>query len=109
MSRLCLSFTLLVLLVTLVSCSPGGKKSKHAQVTSQPDFHLEPENTGRHLTRKFRYYCNTNTGKCVVFTYGGKRGRGKRNHFLTEEDCLKACHGQVGTTREPGHRTPPKV
>ncbi|XP_037894135.1 LOW QUALITY PROTEIN: spondin-1-like [Glossina fuscipes] len=36
-----------------------------------------------------RYAYNKESGRCETFTYG--EGRGNRNNFLTETDCLNTC------------------
>uniref|UniRef100_A0A8C9C9W9 BPTI/Kunitz inhibitor domain-containing protein n=1 Tax=Phocoena sinus TaxID=42100 RepID=A0A8C9C9W9_PHOSS len=111
MSRLCLSIALLVLLGTLVACTPGGETSNQVQgkdrgpgipmlgppisAGSQPAFCLEPQYTGVCRARKVRYFYNAKSGQCDIFIYGGCRG--KKNNFLTPEDCMKTCGGHVGT------------
>ncbi|TKC43574.1 hypothetical protein EI555_011929, partial [Monodon monoceros] len=94
MSRLCLSITLLVLLGTLVAGIPGGETSNQAE-GSQPAFCLEPQYVGLCRAWKIRYFYNAKSGHCDIFIYGGCRG--KKNNFLTAEDCMKTCGGHVGT------------
>uniref|UniRef100_A0A8C0DI25 BPTI/Kunitz inhibitor domain-containing protein n=1 Tax=Balaenoptera musculus TaxID=9771 RepID=A0A8C0DI25_BALMU len=106
MNQLCLSAALLVLLGTLVAGTPGAETSKQAQVvdlveqrpshpcSSQPAFCLEPHYTGPCRARKIRYFYNAKSGQCKIFIYGGCRG--KKNSFLTAEDCMKTCGGHAG-------------
>uniref|UniRef100_A0A8C0DH17 BPTI/Kunitz inhibitor domain-containing protein n=1 Tax=Balaenoptera musculus TaxID=9771 RepID=A0A8C0DH17_BALMU len=89
MRRLCLSIALLVLLGTLVACTPGGKHKSHARAGSQPAFCLEPQYAGPCKAQKVRYFYNAKSGQCETFMYGGCRG--KKNNFLTAEDCMKTC------------------
>ncbi|XP_059933700.1 spleen trypsin inhibitor I-like [Mesoplodon densirostris] len=105
MSRLCLSIALLVLLGTLVACTPGGKHKSHARA-SRPAFCLEPRYTGPCRARKIRYFYNAKSGHCDIFIYGGCFA--KKNNFLTVEDCVKTCGGSVGI-RGPalGSQCPP--
>ncbi|XP_007115613.1 spleen trypsin inhibitor I-like [Physeter macrocephalus] len=93
MSRLCLSIALLVLLGTLVSCTPWGETGNQAQ-GSQPAFCLESYYTGPCKARKIRYFYNAKSRHCEIFIYGGCRGR--KNNFLTAEDCMKICGGHAG-------------
>ncbi|XP_061065789.1 spleen trypsin inhibitor I-like [Eubalaena glacialis] len=90
MRRLCLSIALLVLLGTLVACTPGGKHKSHAR-DSQPAFCLEPQYAGPCRAQKVRYFYNAKSGQCEIFMYGGCRGN--KNNFLTAEDCMKTCGG----------------
>ncbi|XP_066869081.1 spleen trypsin inhibitor I-like [Kogia breviceps] len=105
MSRLCLSIALLVLLGTLVTCTPGDKHKSHARgppisAGSQPAFCLEPHYTGPCRARKIRYFYNAKSGHCDIFVYGGCRG--KKNNFLTAESCMKTCGGHAGTRGRSG-------
>ncbi|XP_057385446.1 serum basic protease inhibitor-like isoform X1 [Balaenoptera acutorostrata] len=107
MRRLCLSVALLVLLGTLVACAPGGKHKSHARAGSQPAFCLEPHYTGPCRARKIRYFYNAKSGQCEIFIYGGCRG--KKNSFLTAEDCMKTCGGHAGTWGGSASCAPPKL
>ncbi|XP_032462707.1 spleen trypsin inhibitor I-like isoform X1 [Phocoena sinus] len=94
MSRLCLSIALLVLLGTLVACTPGGKHKSRAR-DSRPAFCLEPHHMGPCRARKIRYFYNARSGHCDIFVYGGCFA--KKNNFPTAQDCMKTCGGHVGT------------
>ncbi|XP_036681811.1 serum basic protease inhibitor-like [Balaenoptera musculus] len=106
MRRLCLSVALLVLLVTLVACTPGGEHKSRAR-GSQPAFCLEPHYTGPCRARKIRYFYNAKSGQCKIFIYGGCRG--KKNSFLTAEDCMKTCGGHAGIQGGSASCAPPKL
>ncbi|XP_028355361.1 serum basic protease inhibitor-like [Physeter macrocephalus] len=93
MNRLCLSIALLVLLGTLVACTLGDKHKSHARA-SRPAFCLEPHYTGPCRARKIRYFYNAKSGHCDLFVYGGCLG--KKNNFLTAENCMKICGGHAG-------------
>ncbi|XP_058893878.1 serum basic protease inhibitor-like [Kogia breviceps] len=93
MSRLCLSIALLVLLGTLVTCTPGDKHKSHARAL-RPDFCLEPPYTGPCRALFRRYFYNAKSGLCETFAYGGCRR--KRNNFLDKEDCISTCGGHNG-------------
>ncbi|XP_028355578.1 spleen trypsin inhibitor I-like [Physeter macrocephalus] len=106
MNRLCLSIALLVLLGTLVACTPGGETSNQAQA-SQPAFCLEPQYTGPCKAQKVRYFYNAKSGQCETFINSSCRG--KKNNFLTAENCMKICGGHVGTYGGPANTTTPKL
>ncbi|XP_054946575.1 serum basic protease inhibitor-like [Physeter macrocephalus] len=100
MSRLCLSIALLVLLGTLVACTPGGKHKSHARdpapvpAALRPAFCLEPPYTGPCRALFIRYFYNAKSGLCETFAYGGCRR--KQNNFLDKEDCISTCGGHNG-------------
>uniref|UniRef100_A0A8C9C9Z7 BPTI/Kunitz inhibitor domain-containing protein n=1 Tax=Phocoena sinus TaxID=42100 RepID=A0A8C9C9Z7_PHOSS len=91
MSRLCLSIALLVLLGTLVACTPEGEPSNQAQAL-RPAFCLEPPYTGPCRALFIRYFYNAKSGLCETFAYGGCRR--KQNNFLDKEDCISTCGGR---------------
>ncbi|XP_006042663.2 spleen trypsin inhibitor I [Bubalus bubalis] len=123
MSRLCLSAALLFLLVILVDSTPvyeqytqdqglvmiSGKQLEKRSVkelptavlqeenkaTSRPAFCLEHKFSGPCITLEIRYFYNAKTGHCEHFIYGGCNG--KKNNFLTEEDCIKTCGQGAGS------------
>ncbi|XP_010852172.1 PREDICTED: trophoblast Kunitz domain protein 1-like [Bison bison bison] len=123
MSRLCLSAALLFLLVILVDSTPvyeqntqdqglvmiSGKQLEKRSVkelptavlqeenkaTSRPAFCLEHKFSGPCITPEIRYFYNAKTGHCEHFIYGGCNG--KKNNFLTEEDCIKTCGQGAGS------------
>ncbi|XP_032462695.1 protein AMBP-like isoform X3 [Phocoena sinus] len=98
MSRLCLSIALLVLLGTLVACTPEGEPSNQAQesvpvpAALRPAFCLEPPYTGPCRALFIRYFYNAKSGLCETFAYGGCRR--KQNNFLDKEDCISTCGGR---------------
>ncbi|KAB0350526.1 hypothetical protein FD754_015383 [Muntiacus muntjak] len=59
------------------------------KAASRPAFCLEHKFTGPCITPKIRYFYNAKTGHCEHFIYGGCDG--KKNNFLTEEECIKTC------------------
>ncbi|KAB0374446.1 hypothetical protein E2I00_020175, partial [Balaenoptera physalus] len=78
------------------SCDDGPPNSPIAPpipAGSQPAFCLEPQYTGPCRARKIRYFYNAKSGHCEIFIYGGCRG--KKNNFLTAEDCMKTCGGHA--------------
>ncbi|XP_057556799.1 serum basic protease inhibitor-like [Hippopotamus amphibius kiboko] len=97
MSRLCLSVALLILVVSLVSCTIGDKGKSHVKGASRPAFCLQPPYTGPCKARKLMYFYNSKSGLCEVFVYGGCLG--KSNNFHTAEKCIKTCGGHAGTRR----------
>ncbi|TKC43589.1 hypothetical protein EI555_011944, partial [Monodon monoceros] len=125
MSRLCLSIALLVLLGTLVACTPGGEPSNQAQVADpvdgavitilitdpepvpvpaalRPAFCLEPPYTGPCRALFIRYFYNAKSGLCETFAYGGCRR--KQNNFLDKEDCNSTCGGRNRARGKKGSR-----
>uniref|UniRef100_A0A8C6CR73 BPTI/Kunitz inhibitor domain-containing protein n=1 Tax=Moschus moschiferus TaxID=68415 RepID=A0A8C6CR73_MOSMO len=62
---------------------------------SRPAFCLEPKFSGPCITPKIRYYYNAKIGHCEHFIYGGCGG--KKNNFLTEEECVKTCGQGAGS------------
>ncbi|KAF4023685.1 hypothetical protein G4228_015655 [Cervus hanglu yarkandensis] len=59
------------------------------KAASRPAFCLEHKFSGPCITPKIRYFYNAKTGHCEHFIYGGCNG--KKNNFLTEEECIKTC------------------
>ncbi|XP_066867838.1 serum basic protease inhibitor-like isoform X2 [Kogia breviceps] len=106
MSRLCLSIALLVLLGTLVTCTPEGKSSNQAPAGSRPAYCLEPQYKGPCRAQKIRYFYNAKTGQCETFINSSCRG--KKNNFLTAENCMRICGGHAGTYGGPANTTIPK-
>ncbi|XP_057560025.1 spleen trypsin inhibitor I-like [Hippopotamus amphibius kiboko] len=96
MSQICISVALLVLLVNLVSCTPGDKRESHDKGTFRPNFCLEPHYMGPCKAKKVRYFYNANTRECEIFTYGGCLG--KRNNFRSKKTCMNTCGSTTGTT-----------
>ncbi|XP_068380364.1 pancreatic trypsin inhibitor-like [Eschrichtius robustus] len=92
MRRLCLSVTLLVLLVTLVTCTPGGEHKSRAR-DPLPAFCLDPPYTGHCMAIFIRYFYNASSGLCETFVYGGCESM--PNNFLTSEDCMRTCGGAI--------------
>ncbi|XP_067564361.1 pancreatic trypsin inhibitor-like isoform X1 [Pseudorca crassidens] len=90
MSRLCLSDLLLILLVTLVAGTPGGKHKSRAR-DPPPAFCLEPPFKGLCKAIFIRYFYNATSRLCETFKYGGCDA--KQNNFLTSEDCMRTCGG----------------
>ncbi|OWK03168.1 hypothetical protein Celaphus_00008023 [Cervus elaphus hippelaphus] len=89
MNRLCLSAALLFLLVILVDSTPVYEHHTQDKAASRPAFCLEHKFSGPCITPKIRYFYNAKTGHCEHFIYGGCNG--KKNNFLTEEECIKTC------------------
>ena len=50
-----------------------------------------PPETGRCRASIPRYYHNSESGQCEMFTYGGCEGN--QNRFTTKAECEKACKG----------------
>ncbi|KAJ1076405.1 hypothetical protein K5549_002445 [Capra hircus] len=81
----------------------SGKRLEKRSVKELPTAILQEENkaTSRPafcLERKFseiRYFYNAKTGHCEHFIYGGCNG--KKNNFLTEEECIKICGQGAGS------------
>ncbi|XP_026934006.1 pancreatic trypsin inhibitor-like isoform X1 [Sagmatias obliquidens] len=90
MSRLCLSIALLVLLGTLVACTPGAEHKSRAR-DPPPAFCLEPPFKGLCKAIFIRYFYNATSRLCETFKYGGCDA--KQNNFLTSEDCMRTCGG----------------
>ncbi|XP_029077510.1 serum basic protease inhibitor-like [Monodon monoceros] len=87
MSRLCLSISLLVL---LVACTPGCEQKSHAR-DPPPAFCLEPPYKGPCKAIFIRYFYNASSRLCETFIYGGCGAM--QNNFLTSEDCMRTCGG----------------
>ncbi|NXK13894.1 PPN protein, partial [Herpetotheres cachinnans] len=49
-----------------------------------------------------RWYFVTVVGKCNRFWYGGCHGN--KNSFVSEEECIRACHNSVGGQQQPPPR-----
>ncbi|KAL1470328.1 hypothetical protein MTO96_040502, partial [Rhipicephalus appendiculatus] len=54
-----------------------------------PEVCTYPPETGPCEAAMSRYFYNTTTETCEVFTYGGCHGNG--NRFRTYSDCEKKC------------------
>ncbi|XP_066869080.1 LOW QUALITY PROTEIN: pancreatic trypsin inhibitor-like [Kogia breviceps] len=102
MSPLCLSAALLVLLGTLVTCTPAGKSSNQAQAL-EPDFCLEPPYTGPCKTKIIRYFYNTKSRFCETFVYDS-HCTFKNSTFKMGEDCVRTCGGAIRPWNKTGGR-----
>ncbi|XP_021340999.1 papilin-like isoform X4 [Mizuhopecten yessoensis] len=61
------------------------------------DVCVLPSVTGRCRAAHRRYFFNSATGSCELFTYGGCNGNA--NRFTTREECVARCGGRVDNRR----------
>ena len=87
-----------------VCCSNDDDGEGDGDGSSRPEFcSLTPE-TGRCRGAMRRYYFNSVTGECAIFTYGGCGGN--ENNFELLEECENTCKnvgvGEVSGNGEGG-------
>lgn len=80
----------LVMTLGLVACvSTTSNPSTNPIVKPQPAICQLPAETGLCRAAHQRYFFNTQTNRCEIFTYGGCRGNA--NNFMSQQQCQTTC------------------
>lgn len=80
----------LVIALGLTACvSPTPTPPTQPMAKPKPEVCQLPAKTGMCRAAFKRYFFNTKTNRCEVFTYGGCQSNG--NNFTTLQACQAAC------------------
>uniref|UniRef100_A0A7M4FNH9 Papilin n=1 Tax=Crocodylus porosus TaxID=8502 RepID=A0A7M4FNH9_CROPO len=85
---------------------PEGEGCLHRPRQPYPVRCLLPSAHGPCADWTVRWYFITAVGKCNRFWYGGCHGN--QNNFVSEEECMMACHRSVGPRCLAGHGAAPQ-